>query len=178
VEDDGPVTASGSQPRVCFYEVFAQHYAQVPDDGKEILPLFLQLWSQSFVSQIFALLFHRWLFEIPREESEGFLRYSTAFVEGASNIFWIDLQSNVRRFFSMYNYTFEEVVLDPVRLNRVPIQARQDLLLLVSRYLLYYEPADRVGYYLKNFPKTDNVILEPADMFVTELTDQVDLSVL
>jgi len=172
VEDDGPVTANGSQPRVCFYEVFAQHYAQVPDDGKEILPLFLQLWSQSFVSQIFALLFHRWLFEIPREESEGFLRYSTAFVEGASNIFWIDLQSNVRRFFSMFNYTFEEVVLDPVRLARVPIQARQDLLLLVSRYLLYYEPADRVGYYLKNFPKTDN-ILEPADMFVTELTDQL-----
>ncbi|KAG0582168.1 hypothetical protein KC19_3G039100 [Ceratodon purpureus] len=172
-EDGGPVTANGTQPRLCFYEVFAQHYAQVPDDGKEILPLFLQLWSQSFVSQIFALLFHRWLFEIPREESEGFLRFSTAFVEGASNIFWIDLQSNVRRFFSMFDYTFEEVVLDPVRLSRVPIQARQDLLLLVSRYLLYYEPADKLGYYLKNFPKSGNVILEPADMFVTELTDQL-----
>lgn len=173
VEDGDPVTANGSQPRVCFYEVLAQHYAQVPEDGKEILPLFLQLWSQSFVSQIFALLFHRWLFEIPREESGGFLRYSTAFVEGASNIFWIDLQSNVRRFFSMYHYTFEEVVLDSVRLSRVPVQARQDLLLLVSRYLLYYEPADKLGEYLKNFPKTANVILEPADMFVTELTDQL-----
>ncbi len=38
------------------------------------------------------LLFGGWdpwqLFEIPREDSEGFLRYSTAFVEGASNIFW------------------------------------------------------------------------------------------
>jgi len=83
-----PETANGSRPRLCFYDVFAQHYAQVPDDGKEILPLFLQLWSQSFVSQIFALLFHRWLFEISREESDGYLRYSTAFVEGASNIFW------------------------------------------------------------------------------------------
>ena len=61
VEDGGPLTANGSQSRVCFYEVFAQHYAQVPDDGKEILPLFLQLWSQSFISQIFALLFHRWV---------------------------------------------------------------------------------------------------------------------
>lgn len=57
-----PETANGSRPRLCFYDVFAQHYAQVPDDGKEILPLFLQLWSQSFVSQIFALLFHRWVF--------------------------------------------------------------------------------------------------------------------
>lgn len=64
VEDGGLVTANGTQPRVCFYEVFAQHYAQVPDDGKEILPLFLQLWSQSFVSQIFALLFHRWVIYI------------------------------------------------------------------------------------------------------------------
>ncbi|XP_024382961.1 uncharacterized protein [Physcomitrium patens] len=173
VENGGSVNANGTYPRPCFYEIFAQHYTQVPEDGKEILPLFLQLWSQSFVSQIFALLFHRWLFEIPREESEGFLRYSTAFVEGASNIFWIDLQSNVRRFYSMFNYTFEEVVLDSERLTRVPIQARQDLLLLVSRYLLYYEPADRLGYYLKNVPKSSNVVLEPADMFVTELTDQL-----
>ncbi|XP_024364031.1 uncharacterized protein [Physcomitrium patens] len=177
VENCGFMTANGTFPRVCFYEVFAQHYAQVPEDGKEILPLFLQLWSQSFVSQIFALLFHRWwirqLFEIPRQESEGSLRYSTAFVEGASNIFWIDLQSNVRRFYSMFNYTFEEVVLDNGRLSSFPIQARQDLLLLLSRYMLYYEPADRLRYYLKNFPKTGNVVLEPADMFVTELTDQL-----
>lgn len=61
VENCGFMTANGTFPRVCFYEVFAQHYAQVPEDGKEILPLFLQLWSQSFVSQIFALLFHRWV---------------------------------------------------------------------------------------------------------------------
>ena len=27
--------------------------------------------------------------------------------------------------------------------------------------------ADRLGFYLKNFPKTANVVLEPADMFVT-----------
>jgi hypothetical protein len=77
-----PTTANNICPSLCFYEIFAQHYAEVPEDGKAILPLFLQLWSQSFASQIFALLFYRWLFEIPREDSEGFLRYSTAFVEG------------------------------------------------------------------------------------------------
>lgn len=61
VENGGSVNANGTYPRPCFYEIFAQHYTQVPEDGKEILPLFLQLWSQSFVSQIFALLFHRWV---------------------------------------------------------------------------------------------------------------------
>lgn len=59
--EGGKETTNGTRPTLCFYEVFAQHYAQVPEDGKEILPLFLQLWSQSFVSQIFALLFHRWV---------------------------------------------------------------------------------------------------------------------
>ncbi|CAK9214433.1 unnamed protein product [Sphagnum troendelagicum] len=168
-----PTTANNICPSLCFYEIFAQHYAEVPEDGKAILPLFLQLWSQSFASQIFALLFYRWLFEIPREDSEGFLRYSTAFVEGASNIFWIDLQSNVRRFFSLFNYTLEQVLMDPDRLTRVPKQARQDLILLISRYFLYYESAKRLDTFLQKFPRVPNVLLAPADIFVTELTDQL-----
>lgn len=56
-----PTTANNICPSLCFYEIFAQHYAEVPEDGKAILPLFLQLWSQSFASQIFALLFYRWV---------------------------------------------------------------------------------------------------------------------
>jgi hypothetical protein len=85
------------------------------------------------------LLFGGWdpwqLFEIPREDSEGFLRYSTAFVEGASNIFWIDLQSNVRRFFSLFDYTLEQVLMDPDRLTRVP---KQVLLPAVAYFLCHY----------------------------------------
>ena len=34
---------------------------QVPDDCKTVLQLFVKLWSQSFASQIFALLFYQWV---------------------------------------------------------------------------------------------------------------------
>ena len=46
---------------LCFYEVIAERYMQVPDDCKTVLQLFVKLWSQSFASQIFALLFYQWV---------------------------------------------------------------------------------------------------------------------
>jgi hypothetical protein len=83
------------------------------------------------------------------------------------------LQSNVRRFFSLFNYTLEQVLMDPDRLTRVPKQARQDLILLISRYFLYYESAKRLETFLQKFPQVPNVLVAPADIFVTELTDQL-----
>ncbi|PWZ18512.1 hypothetical protein Zm00014a_032372 [Zea mays] len=37
--------------------------SRVPESGKLILELIVQLWSKSFATNIFALLFHKWLFE-------------------------------------------------------------------------------------------------------------------
>lgn len=163
-----------SKPRVCFYEVIAERYAQVPDNGKAVLPLFLQLWSQSFASQIFALLFHQWLFEGPAEQDSGFLRYSTAFVEGATNIFWIDVQSDTRRFFSLYHYTLEEVALKSQCLRKLPYKAQKELALMVSRFFFFYEPGESLGDLLHNCDAFTSCSMgAPADVFVTELTDQL-----
>ncbi|BFI25562.1 hypothetical protein MPTK2_1g22170 [Marchantia polymorpha subsp. ruderalis] len=157
---------------LCFYEVLAEHYAQVPEDGKEVLELFLQLWSQSFASQIFTLLFYQWLFEVPTAESDKYLRYSTAFVEGASNIYWIDLQSNEQRFFSLYHYTLEEVVMKQKPNGKVSNQAQRDLILMMSRFFFFYEPAAQLDKLLAQFP-TYHTSLGPSDLFVIELTDQL-----
>lgn len=46
---------------ICFYDVLADHFVSMPQNGKSILDLFVQLWSQSFASNIFALLFHKWV---------------------------------------------------------------------------------------------------------------------
>ncbi|XP_044347200.1 uncharacterized protein [Triticum aestivum] len=81
---------------LCFYEILAHHYVKVPQSGRRILELIVQLWSQSFAANIFALLFHRWLFEVPLEGKEVSLRYSSALVQGATNVFWIDIQTNTR----------------------------------------------------------------------------------
>lgn len=46
---------------ICFYEVLADHYVKSPESARRTLDLIMQLWSQSFVSHIFALLFHKWV---------------------------------------------------------------------------------------------------------------------
>lgn len=56
--------SDGIESRMCFYDVLADHYVKVPQDGKAILDLIVQLWSQSFASHIFALLFHKWVCDL------------------------------------------------------------------------------------------------------------------
>ncbi|KAK4286516.1 hypothetical protein QN277_003062 [Acacia crassicarpa] len=73
---------------LCFYDVLADYFVRVPEHGKPILELIVQLWSQSFASNIFALLFHKWLFEVELDNPEALLRYSSALVDGARNVFW------------------------------------------------------------------------------------------
>ena len=51
----------GSPNGLCFYDVLADHSVREPKNAKRILDLIVQLWSQSFASHIFALLFHRWV---------------------------------------------------------------------------------------------------------------------
>jgi hypothetical protein len=46
---------------LCFYDVLADYFVRVPESGKPILDMIVQLWSQSFASHIFSLLFHKWV---------------------------------------------------------------------------------------------------------------------
>ncbi|KAK9169900.1 hypothetical protein Syun_002040 [Stephania yunnanensis] len=161
--------------RLCFYDLLADHYVDMPEDGKPALNLIVQLWSQSFASNIFALLFHKWLFEVELENSEILLRYSSALVQGATNVFWIDIQTNSRRFFSLFHYLLEDVALVSTRLNKIPMQAQRDLYLLLSRFLFFYNLDDKLDVFLKHFPTLPNAFLVggPADIFIIELTDQL-----
>ncbi|KAJ6831094.1 uncharacterized protein M6B38_350280 [Iris pallida] len=176
-KDEDGVTAAddGIENRICFYDVLANHYVKVPENGNHILELIVQLWSQSFVSHIFALLFHKWLFEVPLENSEALLRYGSALVQGATNVFWIDIQTNTRRFISLYRYLLEEVALDPARVDKISLQARRDLFSLLSRFLFFYNLDHMLESFLEHFPSYPNSFLVggPADIFVIELSDQL-----
>ena len=122
--NDGPL---------CFYVVLADYFVQVPESGKPILDLIVLLWSQSFASHIFALLFHKWLFEVQLDNLDVLLRYSSALVQGATNVFGIDIQTNTRRFQSLFHYLLDDVALEHNRLNKIPVQAQQDMYRLLSR---------------------------------------------
>ncbi|CAL4965253.1 unnamed protein product [Urochloa decumbens] len=120
---------------LCFYEILANHFVRVPESGRRILELIVQLWSQSFASNIFALLFYKWLFEAPVDGKEISLRYSSALVQGATNVFWIDIQTNTRHFLSLYRYLLEDVALVPDRLTKISLQLQK---LKIEPVLLHY----------------------------------------
>ncbi|KAL4340936.1 hypothetical protein GQ457_08G027350 [Hibiscus cannabinus] len=60
-EDAISLAEYGVNGRLCFYEVFADYYIRVPKSVHLILDLIVQLWSQTFASYIFTLLFHKWM---------------------------------------------------------------------------------------------------------------------
>lgn len=165
----------GLEDHLCFYDVLSGHFIQVPEDGQPILDLIVKLWSQSFASHIFALLFHKWFFEAEIQDSEKLLRYSSALVQGSANVFWMDIQTNTRRFQSLFLFLLEDVTLDRSRITKLVLQARRDLFLLLSRFIFFYNAVDKLGDFLNNFPTFPNSFLVggPADIFVIELTDQL-----
>ncbi|XP_048233681.1 uncharacterized protein LOC8281888 [Ricinus communis] len=174
-EEDGISPAQDSGDQLCFYNVLADYYVGVPESSKRILDLIVQLWSQSFASHIFSLLFHKWLFEAQLDNTEVLVRYSSALVQGATNVFWIDIQTNTRRFQTLFRYLLEEVALEPMRLNKIPVRAQRDLFLLLSRFILFYNSDDKLESFLKQFPVFQNAFLVggPVDFFVIELADQL-----
>ncbi|KAI3514178.1 hypothetical protein L1887_12497 [Cichorium endivia] len=156
---------------LCFYDVLADHFAYEPERGKRILDFIVQLWSQPFASHIFALLFHKWLFEVEVDSSDLLLRYSSALVQGAMNVFW----TNTNHFHSLFQYLLEDVALVPKRLKKIPLQAQRDLFLLLSRFIFLYNLDEKLDSFFHHFPDFRNALLVggPADVFVIELTDQL-----
>lgn len=61
--EEGAISVSGDGygGPLCFYNVLADYFISMPQDGESILALIVQLWSQSFASNIFSLLFHKWV---------------------------------------------------------------------------------------------------------------------
>ncbi|KZV26749.1 hypothetical protein F511_20918 [Dorcoceras hygrometricum] len=187
--EEDTITASDESygSPLCFYNVLADHFARMPENGKSILDLIVRLWSQSFASNIFSLLFHKWvgnyddtgmfvqLFEFQLDNPVVLLRYSSALIQGATNVFWIDIQTNVRRFQSFFQYLLEEVAVDSERLKKIPPQAQRDLFLLLSRVMLFYNSDDKLERFFKQCPDFPNAFLlgSAADIFVIELSDQL-----
>ncbi|GMI74350.1 hypothetical protein like AT5G59960 [Hibiscus trionum] len=172
-----PISSAGYcvDGRLYFYDVLADYNVRVPPRGQPILDLIVQLWSQSFASHIFALLFHNWLFEVQLDDADVQLRYASALVQGATNVFWIDIQSNTRRFQSLFRYLLDEVALEPTRLYKIPLQAQSDLYLLMSRVIFFYNSVEKLESLLKLCPTFPNALLTggPADILVIELADQL-----
>ncbi|XP_047976166.1 uncharacterized protein LOC125218523 isoform X4 [Salvia hispanica] len=143
--------------------------------GDLIIDLIVQLWSQSFASNIFCLLFYKRMFEVRFDNLDVILRYSSALVQGAKNVFWTDIQTNTRRFSSLFIYFLDDVSLRSERLKKISPQAQRDLFLLLSRFLFFYDTDDRLEIFLKQFPDFPNAFLigGAADIFVGELAGQL-----
>ena len=58
-EDVVYVAEDGYGCAYCFYDVLADYFVCIPQSGDLIIDLIVQLWSQSFASNIFCLLFYK-----------------------------------------------------------------------------------------------------------------------
>ncbi|XP_041990901.1 uncharacterized protein LOC121741964 isoform X2 [Salvia splendens] len=174
-EDVVYVAEDGYGCAYCFYDVLADYFVCIPQSGDSIIDLIVQLWSQSFASNIFCLLFYKWMFEVRFDNLDVVLRYSSALVQGAKNVFWTDIQTNTRRFSSLFIYFLDDVALRSERLKKISPQAQRDLFLLLSRFLFFYDTDDRLEIFLKQFPDFPNAFLigGAADIFVSELAGQL-----
>ncbi|URE35625.1 hypothetical protein MUK42_06376 [Musa troglodytarum] len=145
-------SADDGTENLCFYDVLADYYVEAPTSGKNILDLIVQLWSQSFVSHIFALLFHKWLFEASVETSEVLLRYGSALVQGASNVFCI------------FSRRLHLYLIGAIKSHCRPVEIS-----------IFSSPDDMLEPFLKHFPAYPNAFLVggPEDIFVIELADQL-----
>ncbi|TVU21889.1 hypothetical protein EJB05_31560 [Eragrostis curvula] len=160
---------------LCFYEILANHFVRVPESGRRILELIVQLWSQSFAANIFALLFHKWLFEALFDGKEISLRYSSALVQGATNYLLEDVAivpDQLSKISSQYTSSANSV---PCYFPHINPQAGRDLFLLLSRFMFFYDQDHLLSSFLEHFPPFPNSFLVggPADYFVIELTDQL-----
>lgn len=65
--------------------------------------------------------------------------------------------------------------MESTRLNKIPVQVQRDLYLLLSRFIFFYNSADKLESFLKGCPTFPNAFLVggPADIFVIELADQL-----
>ncbi|XWS74161.1 hypothetical protein CRYUN_Cryun02cG0191700 [Craigia yunnanensis] len=137
--------------------------------------LFDSFSMKSFTLNSKCFAFFLQLFEVQLDNSDVLLRYSSALVQGATNVFWIDIQSNARRFQSLFQYLLDEVALEPTRLKKIPVQAQRDLYLLLSRFIFFYNSVEKLESFLKQCPTFPNAFLigGPADILVIELADQL-----
>ncbi|XP_071741047.1 uncharacterized protein [Rutidosis leptorrhynchoides] len=124
------------------------------------------------------------LFEVELDSADVLLRYSSALVQGATNVFWIDVQTNTKHFQSLFSYLLVDVALVPERLKKIPLQVTTFLIITLrgswggahggaQRDL--FNLVDKIESFLKNFPVYPNAFLVggPADIFVIELADQL-----
>ncbi|GJU33494.1 neutral ceramidase [Tanacetum coccineum] len=100
---------------MCFYDVLAGYFSLEPENGKPILTLIL--------------------FEVQLDSAYVLLRYSSALVQGATNVFWygfaskslvrIDIQTNTRHFQSVFKFLLVDVALVPEKLKKIPLQSSE-----------------------------------------------------
>ncbi|XP_024967926.1 uncharacterized protein LOC112507526 isoform X2 [Cynara cardunculus var. scolymus] len=155
--------ASPTQRRDLLQQLFADVALEVDDRARDII-----LGREDAASMAE-------LFEVQLDSSDLLLRYSSALVQGATNVFWIDIQTNTTHFQSLFRYLLEDVALVPERLKKIPFQAQRDLFLLLSRSIFLYNLVAKLESFFQHFPEFPNAFLVggPADIFVIELTDQL-----
>ncbi|PIN11442.1 hypothetical protein CDL12_15957 [Handroanthus impetiginosus] len=140
--------------------------------------------STSNIKCIWYLHHSHFMFEVQLDNPQVLLHYSSAFVQGATNVFWyeplpITCMLYKKHFLSLFHYLLEAIAPDFERLKKIPPQVQRDVFLLLSRFIFFYNSILWCSFGIlrggMQFPGFPNVFLigGTSDVFVTELADQL-----
>ncbi|URE12101.1 hypothetical protein MUK42_04195 [Musa troglodytarum] len=167
-KDEDKITSAddGIENNLCFYDVLADYFVGEPENGKHILDLIVQLWSQSFVSHIFVLIFHNYLKSLLKILKHCYVMDLPLFK--VLPMFSGLTSKQIGRDF------FPCSVIYLRRLHLYPIAATRSLCRPVE-ISVFFSPDDLLEKFLGQFPGFPNAFLVggPADIFVIELADQL-----
>ncbi|KAI3678353.1 hypothetical protein L6452_37641 [Arctium lappa] len=62
------------------------------------------------------------LFEVQLDSSDVLLCYSSAHDQDATNVLWIDIQTNTTHFQSLFSYLLMDIASVPEKLKKIPLQ--------------------------------------------------------
>jgi hypothetical protein len=140
IEDEVVESLQFSGVRPCYYELLSECYRQREDAFNSAYEKCIVLWNNVYHPLIFAALFHRTVFG---PETVDSLKNINELRRGANRLFWLDLRRKTRRFYPVYRFLKEEVLLRPV--VRWPYSFVEislvEIFRVVSRFLFYYEGA-------------------------------------
>ncbi|THG09755.1 hypothetical protein TEA_019720 [Camellia sinensis var. sinensis] len=191
----------GTEGPLCFYYVLADYFVCEPENGNPIIDLIVQLWSQSFVSHIFSLLFHKWDPDFnnldtsassgKKEWEEGkegeekgedgeyppFAMMESGRERKEKGVVAPQVQLDNSEVLLRYSSALVQDVVEDISLSSSHLDSVSSGGGCIGARAIKENPvaADKLESFLKQFPDfpTAFFVGGPADIFVIELTDQL-----
>eukprot|EP01138_Halocafeteria_seosinensis_P009403 gb/GECG01009608.1/.p1 GENE.gb/GECG01009608.1/~~gb/GECG01009608.1/.p1 ORF type:complete len:826 (+),score=74.25 gb/GECG01009608.1/:1-2478(+) len=144
-----------------YYQLLAQYFASEVKESSayftELQSTMNALYSHPIFPAIYCLLFHLWLLGTYEDVkfNESASSRLVLLTTGANRLFWADLQHYRHDFKPIFGF-LAQVILHPSRLAEVPHRLYIELVIVVMKFLLFYDnqshTAENLYFFFRQLP--------------------------